>query len=61
MFQKQMSPIEIFLDARANDSDSFFFTPPGESSSSEFVCESGNKLYHIIMGLQFKFPFRKSI
>ena len=35
--------IETFLDARANDSDSFTFTPPGESSSSEFVCESWNK------------------
>ena len=36
--------IETFLDARANDSDSFTFTPPGESSSSEFVCESWSKL-----------------
>ena len=35
--------IETFLDARANDSDSFTFTPPGESSSSEFVCESWTK------------------
>ena len=35
--------IETFLDARANDSDSFTFTPPGESSSSKFVCESWSK------------------
>ena len=35
--------IETFLDARANDSDSFTFTPPGESSSSEFVCERWSK------------------
>ena len=35
--------IETFLDARANDSESFTFTPPGESSSSEFVCDSWNK------------------
>ena len=35
--------IETFLDARANDSDSFTFTTPGESSSSEFVCESWSK------------------
>jgi len=35
--------IEEFLDARANDSDSFTFTPPGESSSSEFVCEGWSK------------------
>ena len=35
--------IETFLDARADDSDSFTFTPPGESSSSEFVCEGWSK------------------
>ena len=29
--------IETFLDARANDSASFDFTPPGEASSSKFV------------------------
>ena len=35
--------IETFLDARANDSDSFTFTPPGESTSAEFVCENWSK------------------
>ena len=35
--------IETFLDARANDSASFTFTPPGESSSSQYVCETWNK------------------
>ena len=35
--------IETFLDARANDSDSFTFTPPGESSPSLFVCENWSK------------------
>jgi len=35
--------IETFLDARANDSASFTFTPPGESSSSQFVCERWSK------------------
>ena len=35
--------IEEFLDARANDNASFTFTPPGESSSSEFVCEGWSK------------------
>ena len=35
--------IETFLDERANDSDSFTFTPPGESSSSEFVCQNWSK------------------
>ncbi len=41
--------IEAFLDARANaagkpnDSDSFDFTPPGESLAQKFVCPSWNK------------------
>tara|TARA_Y100000114_G_scaffold59867_1_gene54861 strand:+ start:240 stop:590 length:351 start_codon:yes stop_codon:yes gene_type:complete len=35
--------IETFLDARADDSDSFTFTPPGETSSSQFVCENWSK------------------
>ena len=35
--------IETFLDARADDSTSFDFTPPGESSSAKFVCESWSK------------------
>ena len=35
--------IETFLDARAEDGASFDFTPPGESSSSKFVCQSWSK------------------
>ena len=35
--------IEDFFDARANDSASFDFTPPGEASSSKFVCETWSK------------------
>ena len=35
--------IETFLDARAADSESFDFTPPGEASSSKFVCDSWTK------------------
>ena len=35
--------IETFLDARANDTNSFDFTPPGASSSSKFVCENWTK------------------
>ena len=36
--------IETFLDARAaNNMESFDFTPPGESSSSKFICESWTK------------------
>ena len=32
--------IETFLDARAEDSASFDFTPPGESAASKYVCPS---------------------
>ena len=35
--------IETFLDARAADNASFDFTPPGEASSSKFVCEGWDK------------------
>tara|TARA_Y100000401_G_scaffold100883_1_gene90049 strand:+ start:2690 stop:3043 length:354 start_codon:yes stop_codon:yes gene_type:complete len=35
--------IETFLDARALDRESFTYTPTGESSSMQFVCESWNK------------------
>ena len=35
--------IEAFLDSRANDSASFTWTPPGESSSSKFICQSWTK------------------
>ena len=35
--------IETFLNDRALDNASFDFTPPGESSSSKFVCESWSK------------------
>tara|TARA_R100000231_G_scaffold2267_1_gene4001 strand:- start:780 stop:1133 length:354 start_codon:yes stop_codon:yes gene_type:complete len=41
--ETESDTIETFLDARANDSASFTFTPPGEVSSSQFVCESWNK------------------
>ena len=35
--------IETFLDARADDSASFDFTPPGEGSAHKFVCEQWSK------------------
>jgi phage-related protein len=35
--------IETFLDARADDSASFDFTPPGEGSALKFVCEQWSK------------------
>ena len=41
--ETEADTIEAFLDSRANDSASFDFTPPGEASSSKFVCETWNK------------------
>ena len=41
--QADAAKIEEFFDARANDKASFTFTPPGESSSSQFVCEGWSK------------------
>jgi phage-related protein len=35
--------IETFLDARAADSDSFDWTPPGEASSYKWVCYEWSK------------------
>ena len=35
--------IETFLDARASDNAAFDFTPPGELTSSKFVCETWSK------------------
>lgn len=41
--EEESDTIEAFLDARAADSASFTYTPPGESSASKFVCESWTK------------------
>ena len=35
--------IETFLDARANDQDSFDYTPPNESSAMKFICKKWEK------------------
>ena len=35
--------IETFLDARAADNASFDWTPPGEGSSSKFICQKWSK------------------
>ena len=35
--------IETFLDACANDSDSFDFTAPGEATAQKFVCQAWSK------------------
>ena len=41
--ETQADEIETFLDARANDSDSFDFTAPGESTAQKFVCQAWSK------------------
>ena len=51
--------IETFLDARAVDSASFTFTPPGESSSSQFVCESWNKSIPYLNRARVQVTFRE--
>tara|TARA_Y100000114_G_scaffold152597_1_gene171130 strand:+ start:518 stop:892 length:375 start_codon:yes stop_codon:yes gene_type:complete len=51
--------IEAFLDARANDNASFDFTPPGESSSSKFVCPSWNKSIPFLNRATIQVTFRE--
>ena len=51
--------IETFLDARANDSTSFTFTPPGESSASQYVCESWNKSIPYLNRARIQATFRE--
>ena len=42
--ETQSDQIENFLDLRASETNgSFDFTPPGEASSSKFVCEAWSK------------------
>ena len=41
--ETESDTIETFLDARASDNLAFDYTPPGESSSSKFVCEEWSK------------------
>jgi phage-related protein len=51
--------IENFLDARANDSASFDFTPPGEASSSKFVCETWSKSIPYLNRATIQVTFRE--
>ena len=51
--------IETFLDARANDSASFTFTPPGESSASQYVCEAWNKSIPYLNRARVQATFRE--
>ena len=51
--------IETFLVARAADNASFDFTPPGESSSSKFVCESWSKSIPYLNRARIQTTFRE--
>ena len=51
--------IEGFLDSRANDSASFTFTPPGESSASQYVCEGWNKSIPYLNRARVQATFRE--
>ena len=51
--------IETFLDARAADNASFDFTPPGESSSSKFVCENWSKSIPYLNRARIQTTFRE--
>ena len=51
--------IETFLDARALDNASFDFTPPGESTSSKFVCENWSKQIPYVNRATIQATFRE--
>ena len=51
--------IETFLDARAADFASFDFTPPGEGSSSKFVCETWSKSIPYLNRARIQATFRE--
>ena len=51
--------IETFLDARAADNASFDFTPPGEGSSSKFVCEDWSKSIPYLNRASIQATFRE--
>ena len=57
--ETQADQIEDFLDDRANDSASFDFTPPGEASSSKFVCETWNKSIPYLNRATIQVTFRE--
>ena len=57
--EAESDTIETFLDARANDSASFTYTPPNESSSSQYVCESWTKTINYPNLASIKATFRE--
>tara|TARA_Y100000004_G_scaffold18890_1_gene19442 strand:- start:314 stop:655 length:342 start_codon:yes stop_codon:yes gene_type:complete len=57
--ESESDTIETFLDARAADSASFTYTPPGESSASSFVCESWTKTINFVGRAEIQATFRQ--
>ena len=51
--------IENFLDARANDSDSFDWTPPGEASAGKYVCSIWTKTIPYLNRSRINATFRE--
>ena len=51
--------IEDFFDARALDNKNFSFTPPGEASSSKFVCEGYSKQIPYVNRATIQASFRE--
>ena len=57
--ETESDTLETFLDARANDSASFDFTPPGEASSTKFVCETWSKSIPYLNRATIQVTFRE--
>tara|TARA_Y100000004_G_scaffold112716_1_gene126553 strand:+ start:40 stop:381 length:342 start_codon:yes stop_codon:yes gene_type:complete len=57
--ESESDTIEAFLDARAVDSASFTYTPPGESSASNFVCEEWSKTVPFVDRAEIVATFRQ--
>jgi phage-related protein len=57
--ESESDTIEAFLDARAADSASFTYTPPGESSASNFVCEEWSKTIPFVDRAEIVATFRQ--
>tara|TARA_Y100000401_G_scaffold100870_1_gene90018 strand:+ start:68 stop:421 length:354 start_codon:yes stop_codon:yes gene_type:complete len=57
--EAESDTIETFLDARANDSASFTYSPPREASSYQFVCETWSKTINYSNLATIKATFRQ--
>ena len=57
--ESQADTIETFLDARANDSASFDYTPPGEGKTYKFVCDNWSKSIPYLNRATIRATFRE--